>query len=111
MSKMCITVAAQQFDPAPAEGVVGPLHDVGFFEFRVKTGPAATCIELAAGIEQGLPAAHAMIVSTFPALLVLTAVGRFGACLPGYTVLFRIQLFFPFLVGLANFCHAGIVRE
>jgi hypothetical protein len=109
MPEVCVTVATQQFNPAHAEVLVRPLYNIGFLEFRVKAGPAAAGVELAAGIEQGLAAAHTVIMSTVPALLVFTCERRFGSSLPGDAVLFRCKLLFPFLLGLVNFRHAGIV--
>ena len=109
MPEVGITVAAQQFNPAHAETVVRSLYNTGFLEFRVKTGPAAAGVELAAGIEQELAAAHTMIMPAFPALLVFTGERHFGSRLPGDAVLLRRKLLFPFLLGLVNFCHAGIV--
>lgn len=109
MPEVCVTVAAQQFDPAHASAIVRALYNVGFLEFRVKAGPAATGIELAAGIKQDLIAAHTMIISTVPAFFVLTCERRFGSSLPGDAVLFRCKLLFPFLLSLVNFRHAEIV--
>jgi predicted aminopeptidase len=109
MPEVRVTVATQQFNPAHAEAFVRPLYNIGLLEFRVKAGPAAAGVELAAGIEQGLAAAHTVIMSTVPALLVFTCERRFGSSLPGDAVLFRCKLLFPFLLGLVNFRHAGIV--
>ena len=109
MPQVCVTIAAQQFDPAHAKACVRPLYNIGFFEFRVKAGPAAAGVELTVGIKQDLTAAHTMIISTVPALLVLTRERRFGASLPGDAELLRCKLLFPFLLGLVNFRHGGIV--
>ena len=111
MPEVRVTVAAQQFDPAHAEACVRSLYNTGLLEFSVKAGPAAASVELAAGIEQELAAAHAMIMPTFPALLVFARERRLGSRLPGDAVLLRRKLLFPFLLGLVNFCHAGIVPK
>ena len=109
MPEVCFAITTQQFDSVHAMLVVRTLQDVGFIQFRVEAGPSAAGVELTVRIKQGMAAADAVIVSTLPALIVFTAVRRFGACLPGNTILFRRQLLFPLLVGLANFCHAGIL--
>ena len=109
MPEVRFTVATQQFDAVHAMLVVRSLHDVGFIQFRVETGPSATGVEFAVRIKQGLATADTVIISALPALIVFTGERRLGASLPGDTVLFGRELLFPFLVGLANFCHAGIV--
>ena len=109
MSEVRVTVATQQFNSTHTQAVVCPLYNIGFLEFRVKAGPAAAGVELAVGIKQDLAAAHTMIMSTVPALLVLTRERRFGASLPGDAELLSCKLLFPFLLGLVNFRHGGIV--
>lgn len=111
MPEMSIAIPAQQFDPGHAEAVIRTLYDIGFFQFRVKTGPATTGVEFAAGIEQGMPAAYAVIMPLFPAPLVFTAERRLRSSLPRNPVLLRRQLFLPFPVGLAYFCHASILTK
>jgi len=111
MPEVRVTVATQQFDPTSAEACVRSLYNTSLLEFRVKTGPAAASVELAAGIEQELAAAHTMIMPTFPALLILTCKGRFGSSLTGDSVLLRDKLLLPFLLSLVNFRHAGIVPK
>ena len=70
-----------------------------------------TPLEFAAGIKQRVIATDTMIVTFLPTLLILPAERRFGACLPGDTILFRAKAVSPFLICLANFCHAGILTK
>ena len=111
MPEVCFAVTTHQFDSVHAMLVVRTLQDVGLIQFRVEAGPSTAGVEFAVRIKQCMAAADTVIISTLPTLIVFTAVRRFGASLPGDTVLLRRQLLFPFLVGLANFCHAGIVPK
>ena len=111
MPEVRVAMPAQQFDPAHAEAEVRALNNIGFLELRMKTGPATSCVELAAGVEQGMTAADAMILPRVPALFVNPAEWRLGAGLPRDPVLLRIELLFPLLVSFVYFCHASIVTK
>ena len=111
MPEVSVAMPAQQFDPAHAEAEVRALNNIGFLQLRMKTGPATACVELAAGVEQGMTAADAMILPPVPALFVNPAERRLGAGLPRDPVLLRVELLFPLLVSFVYFCHASIVTK
>ena len=83
MTKMCVTMTAKQFDPAHTLTVVRTLHDIGLFEFRVKTGPATARIEFTFRTKQRVTAAHTIILPLVPVLVILATEWRFGSGLSG----------------------------
>jgi len=111
MPQVRIAVAAKQFDPAHTQAVIRTLHNVRLLELGVEAGPTAAGIELAVRIKQGVAATDAVILPLFPALLIFATERKLGAGMTGDAVLLWRQLFFPFLVGLAYFCHAGILTK
>ena len=102
---------AKQFNAAHTQAEIGALNDIGFLEFRMKAGPAATCVEFTVRVEQGMTATDTMILPLVPALFVNPAEWRLGAGLPRDPVLFGLELFFPLLVSLMYFCHASILTK
>ena len=111
MPQVSFAVAAEQFDTAHSETVIRSLYDTGLFKLGVKARPTTAGFEFTAGIKQRVIAADTMIVTFLPTLLILPAERRFGACLPGDTILFGAKPGRPFLICLANFCHAGILTK
>ena len=111
MAQVRLAVPAQQFDAAHAVAEIGALNNMRFLEFGMETRPAATGVELAVRIEQGVATARAVIDTLVPALIVLTAEGGLGAGLAHHAVLFGRQFRFPIRIGLVNFGHAVILPK
>ena len=70
---MSFAVSAQQLNTAHSKTGIRPLNDIGFGQFRVKTGPAATGNELTSRAKQGVITANAMILSVILVLIVLAS--------------------------------------
>jgi hypothetical protein len=98
MTQMSVTVPAEQFHSPHTVTKVRALNDIRLFKFRMKARPTATCVKLAARMEQGFVTANAVIMSLVPVRLVLAAERRFSTGFPGYAVLFIVQLLAPFFI-------------
>ena len=86
---------------------VKPLGDFCRIEFPAKARPATTRVVLAVRVEERVVTTDTMVSSGFGMITILATEWRLGAGLPGYPVLFSIQLGPPLVGSFDDFLHDG----
>ena len=102
-------MGTNQFCAPHTAAVIEPLLNSRLFEFAMKTGPAASGVKFAPGIEQGVAAANTVISAPVKMITVLTAERRLSSRLAGYPVLLIAETGPPILFRLHDLVHGFIL--
>ena len=105
MSEVGIAAWTKQFDAVHTVTGIHTLGHFGAIEFTMETRPAATRVKLALRPEQRVSTADALISTGFGMITIAATERCLCTGLPGHTVLFRVKLLLPLLLGSGDFFH------